>query len=466
MLSHNVQRVASLLLLLASVVSARTAQAQDDGAPTPLPPYHCAGLDPSRSVVRDSAIFFSDVPTEGPILLPYYWSEDYGQQFTTMAITPEEALSQVTVLVRDSTGNVVSGMPGSVNGSFWSWYPEAPLAPGTYTVELQGSEFITLGDCLVHFTPARIPIEVKTSSVVNWRDEADLTLADSWEVMRPAVIDCCTVVPEHCLDGVDCVQCWDRTTLPVVNAEWTGEGLLWLEMEIAPVSNGLVRLSAGTNSTVVQFGLKEFGEVCVEGSIGVPGEAPTRTVERCSTITSSRFAEVAGRSRVDVESCAQAPDVEEGTRGLLVMRGATEAEARSLVESSPYVVGEGFVPMGTQAGDTSNESSAATDRDGAMPSAADQDRAGRGNVSRSSSDVNGNSNGELDTAHKPEIAAGEAGATETVSAASPVPSSSRSLDCAVSQGSPPGRRSPPTWFGWLFLAVAGLARRRTRRPPL
>jgi hypothetical protein len=186
---------------------------------------------------------------------------------------------------------------------------------------------------------------VGTTRASDWAEAAELTISEASEVMNLSLIDCCAVAAEHCPGEQTCNQCWDATLAPRFNAEWTGDGFPWLDMAIAPTSGEFKKVGFSARPEFEQYVLLEFGEVCVAGNIGPIGEAPTRVVDVCRTLTSSRLGEAEGRTRVDVESCLAAPDVEEGTRGLLVLRAATEAEARSRVESSPYVVGADFVPM-------------------------------------------------------------------------------------------------------------------------
>lgn len=227
------------------------------------------------------------------------------------------------------------------------------LAEGRYTVELSGPDPISFRDCLIHFTPFTLEVTVGPAVVGDWALAAELAVSDSWEVLNifsnansvvDAVIECCDVVTEGCPGGQPCSQCWDATSTPVFNAEWTGDGFPWLMMSIEPTVGEVRKKGVGTNPALAQYELLEFGEVCVQGSIGPVGEEPARVVEVCRTIDRSRPAEIEGRTRVDVDSCRVTPDVAEGTRGLLVIRAESEQAARDLVEASPYSVGAGFVP--------------------------------------------------------------------------------------------------------------------------
>lgn len=300
-------------------------------------------------------MYTSDVPATGPVLIPVGWFETIVPGVgDAMKPTLADALEQVTVTVRDGNGNFVDGAPGVVGSSVWRWHPAEDLSMGRYVVELSGRDPIPFGNCLIHFTPFQVPLTVGDSLVSDWVEAAELAISDSWEVLNvfsnaastaDAIIDCCDVAAEECADGRACAQCWDATSTPVFDAKWTGDGFPWLDMSTEPTVGEVRRKGTGADPTFRQYELLEFGEVCVEGNIGPIGEEATRVVEVCRTIDTSRLAEIEGRTRVDPDSCLVAPDLEEGTRGLLVVRADTQEEARRLVEASPYSVGAGFVPV-------------------------------------------------------------------------------------------------------------------------
>lgn len=429
-------RAGPLAVVVAYVASTQAALAQSETGARPDPPYLCATMDLSPSKHPDREALFADVPVEGPILIPHQFKAE-PPSFTVMRATIGDVLPYLTFTVTDSAGNTVEGRPVEVSGLFLSWYPVEALAQGSYVVEVNGPEQIVVGDCLVSFTPAQISVNVGTTSVADWVNAAELTLTDSSEVMRPSPVDCCAVVAEQCTEGVDCVQCWDYTTAPVFSAEWTGEGLSWLTTNIDASSGELTQLGNGTDSIQAQFIIVEFGELCVEGSIAPTGGEPTRTVESCRTITSASPLEREGRTRVDVESCGQAPYVEEGTRGLLVHRAETEEQARSLVESSPYAPAEGFFPT--------NDGTASPNSTMNQDASVDDEFPDSPQLPASDSATNDEPVSDDDALEQDADANGQASSN---------PASHGSSGCGVA------RPRPPSWFGWALVAVLGVVRRR------
>lgn len=448
------------LLLVWSCFLLGTPPAFAQGAaPLPRAPYDCATLERWWRPT-DEVVYTSDVPATGPILIPVGWSEMIVPGVgDAMKPTLADALEQVTVTVRDGSGNVVEGVPGMVDSHVWRWHPVDPLSIGYYFVELSGRDPIPFGNCSIHFTPFQVPVTVGDSLVGDWVQAAELAISDSWEVLNifsnaastaDAIIDCCDVAVEECPDGRACAQCWDATSTPVFDARWTGDGFPWLDMFIEPTVGEVRRKGTGADPTFRQYELLEFGEVCVEGNIGPLGEEPTRAIEVCRTIDTSRLAEVEGRTRVDPGSCLVAPDLEEGTRGLLVVRADTEEEARSLVEASPYSVGAGFVPVPvdvvTETAEPVNPAGAESAGLGESTKAADVAEPGN-----STEDAEASSGSEP----VPDDPVGTAGASEPGAAQADPSISPANSGCSTQQP------APTSGSGWLWLLGAMLLAART-----